>query len=39
MKGLSKILLEGRVEDARQYIANSIGTELLSDESEDISSL
>ena len=36
MKGLTKILLEGRVEDARQYIANSIGTELLSDKSEEV---
>jgi len=36
MKGLDNILLEGRIEDARQYIANSIGTELLSDESEEI---
>jgi hypothetical protein len=36
MKGLRNILLEGRIEDARQYIENSIGTELLSDESEEV---
>ena len=36
MKGLTKILLEGRIEDARQYIANSIGTEMLSDKSEEV---
>ena len=36
MRGLGKILLEGRVEDARQYIANSIGTEMLSDKSEEV---
>jgi hypothetical protein len=33
---LKDMLLEGRVEDARQYIANSIGTEMLSDGSEEI---
>jgi hypothetical protein len=36
MLGLQDILLEGRVEDARQYIAKAIGTEMLSDESEEV---
>jgi hypothetical protein len=34
MKGLSKILLEGRIEDAERYIHNSVG--LMSDESQEI---
>jgi len=34
MKGLTKILLEGRIEDAERYIHNSVG--LMSDESQEI---
>ena len=34
MKGLSKILLEGRIEDAERYIHDAVG--LMSDESEEI---
>ena len=34
MKGLSKILLEGRIEDAERYIHNAVG--LMSDESQEI---
>jgi len=36
MLGLQNILLEGRVEDARQYIEKAIGTTILSDESEEV---
>ena len=36
MLGLRNILLEGRVEDARQYIEKAIGTTMLSDESEEV---
>ena len=34
MKGLSKILLEGRIEDAERYIHNAVG--LMSDDSQEI---
>ena len=34
MKGLNKILLEGRIDDAKQYIENAVG--LMSDADEEV---